>query len=156
MVVQGSLSSIPAEIKDKIVGIVLYGAGDGSTVSAAYRDRTIANCAPGDFVSYQENDLPVGLKLNFLDRLAQILVVAQVTFHTMTSKLSGMTARLRTLLPLTRARVWDSRLCALPLLHFEYSCVDSSYITWFITSSPYSAHFRLKLSKSSFTLKSKS
>jgi cutinase len=59
MVVQGALSSIPADLKDKIVAIVLYGAGDGSNVAAAYKGKTIANCAPGDFVSRQKvrNDL---------------------------------------------------------------------------------------------------
>lgn len=50
MVIQGALASIPAEIKDKVVAVVLYGAGDGSSVNAAYKEKTIANCAPGDFV----------------------------------------------------------------------------------------------------------
>ena len=36
---------------DKIVAVVLYGAGDGSSVSATFKQRTLANCAPGDFVS---------------------------------------------------------------------------------------------------------
>jgi hypothetical protein len=36
---------------DKIVAVVLYGSGDGSAVSATYKQKTIANCAPGDFVS---------------------------------------------------------------------------------------------------------
>jgi alpha-beta hydrolase superfamily lysophospholipase len=36
---------------DKITAVVLYGAGDGSGVSAIFKQKTIANCAPGDFVS---------------------------------------------------------------------------------------------------------
>jgi cutinase len=36
---------------DKIVAVVLYGSGDGSGVNAAFKQKTIANCAPGDFVS---------------------------------------------------------------------------------------------------------
>jgi hypothetical protein len=51
MVVSGALKQIPAEYQDKVVAVVLYGAGDGSGVAKAYYDKALANCAPGDFVS---------------------------------------------------------------------------------------------------------
>jgi cutinase len=51
MVISSSLSGIPAAIVPKIVAVVLYGAGDGSSVSAKFKSKTLANCAPGDFVS---------------------------------------------------------------------------------------------------------
>jgi hypothetical protein len=44
------LAKIPAELKGKVVAVVLYGAGDGSGVKdAEYKAKTLANCAPGDF-----------------------------------------------------------------------------------------------------------
>jgi len=49
MVISSSLSGIPAAIVPKIVAVVLYGAGDGSSVSAKFKSKTLANCAPGDF-----------------------------------------------------------------------------------------------------------
>jgi hypothetical protein len=53
MVVSGALKQIPAKYKDKVVAVVLYGAGDGSGVDKAYYDKALANCAPGDFVSFR-------------------------------------------------------------------------------------------------------
>jgi len=49
MVVQSSLSRIPPELQSKVVAVALYGAGNGSSVAASFKDKTIANCAPGDF-----------------------------------------------------------------------------------------------------------
>jgi hypothetical protein len=51
MVVSGALKQIPAQYQDKIVAVVLYGAGDGSGVATTYYNKALANCAPGDFVS---------------------------------------------------------------------------------------------------------
>jgi len=67
MVVSGSLKQIPAEHQDKVVAIILYGAGDGSGVAKTYYNKALANCAPGDFacpkagkgpghVSYNDKD----------------------------------------------------------------------------------------------------
>jgi pimeloyl-ACP methyl ester carboxylesterase len=52
MVVSGALKQIPAKYQDKIVAVVLYGAGDGSGVAKDYFNKALANCAPGDFVSF--------------------------------------------------------------------------------------------------------
>lgn len=51
-VVQGSLAGIPKELQEKVVAVVTYGAGDGSTINAAFKTKTLSNCAPGDFVSF--------------------------------------------------------------------------------------------------------
>jgi len=49
MVVSSSLSGIPAAIQPKVIAVVLYGAGDGGNVNSAFKSKTYANCAPGDF-----------------------------------------------------------------------------------------------------------
>jgi pimeloyl-ACP methyl ester carboxylesterase len=67
MVVSGALSKIPAKYQDKVVAIVLYGAGDGSGVAKSYYNKALANCAPGDFVSYQ---LVLGYKAPILTNLS--------------------------------------------------------------------------------------
>jgi pimeloyl-ACP methyl ester carboxylesterase len=51
MVVQSALASIPAAIQSKVVAVILYGAGTGSNVAATFKPKTLANCAPADFVS---------------------------------------------------------------------------------------------------------
>jgi hypothetical protein len=51
MVVSSALRQIPAQLRDKVVAVVLYGAGDGSGVAKEYFNKALANCAPGDFVS---------------------------------------------------------------------------------------------------------
>jgi hypothetical protein len=38
-------------LAERVVAIALYGAGNGSSMIASLKGRTIANCAPGDFVS---------------------------------------------------------------------------------------------------------
>jgi len=49
MVTQMAVSSIPADIASKVVAVVLYGAGDGNVISSTFKQKTLANCAPGDF-----------------------------------------------------------------------------------------------------------
>jgi cutinase len=49
MVTIQALPKLPKEARDKVVAVVLYGAGDGSGVNAAFKQKTLANCAPGDF-----------------------------------------------------------------------------------------------------------
>jgi hypothetical protein len=51
MVVSSSLSKIPANLADKVVAVVLYGAGEGKTLAQPLGKKALANCAPGDFVS---------------------------------------------------------------------------------------------------------
>jgi cutinase len=43
---------------NRVIAVVLYGAGDGSGVNAAFKQKTIANCAPGDFVSTPKHVYP--------------------------------------------------------------------------------------------------
>jgi pimeloyl-ACP methyl ester carboxylesterase len=58
MVVSSAAPKIPADLRDKVVAIVLYGAGTGAGggkgKAAAPREdikkKTLANCAPGDMV----------------------------------------------------------------------------------------------------------
>jgi hypothetical protein len=51
VVVLKSLAKLSASQLDRVVAIALYGATDGSPIRGALKGRTIANCAPGDFVS---------------------------------------------------------------------------------------------------------
>jgi hypothetical protein len=63
MVTISALSKL-ASYADKVVAVVLYGAGDGSGVNAAFKQKTIANCAPGDFVSKSKHFYPhLGMKI---------------------------------------------------------------------------------------------
>jgi cutinase len=60
---QGGMVTIQALGKltshaNKVVAVVLYGAGDGSSLNAAFKQKTIANCAPGDFVSTSKRVYP--------------------------------------------------------------------------------------------------
>jgi cutinase len=50
-VVIRSVATLPANLVERVVAVALYGATDGSQVKDPLKDRTIANCAPGDFVS---------------------------------------------------------------------------------------------------------
>lgn len=52
IVVESALAGIPAELQGKVVAVVTYGAGDGSSIFAAFKTKTLSNCAPGDFVSF--------------------------------------------------------------------------------------------------------
>jgi type IV secretory pathway VirJ component len=56
MVVQSALAKIPAQLRQKVIAVALYGAGDGSKVNAAFKSKTVANCARGDFVSYPKTN----------------------------------------------------------------------------------------------------
>jgi hypothetical protein len=50
-VITRSVATLPANLAQKVIAIALYGAGDGSRVKDSLKEKTIANCAPGDFVS---------------------------------------------------------------------------------------------------------
>jgi len=81
MVVQGALGSIPANLRDKVVAVVLYGAGDGSSVNAAFKTKTIANCAPGDFACSSSGSGPGHVSYNdegtkWHDRSSSYIVAA--------------------------------------------------------------------------------
>jgi pimeloyl-ACP methyl ester carboxylesterase len=50
-VVSIATAIMPQNLTEKIVAVVMYGSGDGTSIIESLRNRTIANCAPGDFVS---------------------------------------------------------------------------------------------------------
>jgi alpha-beta hydrolase superfamily lysophospholipase len=50
-VVSLATATMPSNLTEKVVAVVMYGSGDGSTIIGSLRNVTIANCAPGDFVS---------------------------------------------------------------------------------------------------------
>jgi alpha-beta hydrolase superfamily lysophospholipase len=60
MVVSSAAPKIPADIREKVVAIVLYGSGTGAgggkrntpAPSADIKQKIMANCAPGDMVSF--------------------------------------------------------------------------------------------------------
>jgi pimeloyl-ACP methyl ester carboxylesterase len=60
MVVSAAAPRIPADLQEKVVAVVLYGAGTGAigskggaTPSEGIKQKTLANCAPGDMVSFE-------------------------------------------------------------------------------------------------------
>jgi pimeloyl-ACP methyl ester carboxylesterase len=46
-----AIATLPDKLVDLVVAVALYGGGNGSQVKEPLKQRTIANCAPGDFVS---------------------------------------------------------------------------------------------------------
>jgi Cutinase len=51
-VVQRSIASaLTLDLIARVVAVALYGAGNGTLVKDPLKERTIANCARGDFVS---------------------------------------------------------------------------------------------------------
>jgi cutinase len=49
MVVSAAMAKIPADLRQKVVAMVLYGSGNGGAVASAdLKQKTLANCAPGD------------------------------------------------------------------------------------------------------------
>jgi hypothetical protein len=64
MVTIQALSKLSKEAQDKTIAIVLYGAGDGSQVAAAFKEKTIANCAPGDFACPKSGSGPGHVSYN--------------------------------------------------------------------------------------------
>jgi cutinase len=68
-------------LADKVVAVVLYGAGDGGGVNAAFKQKTIANCAPGDFACPSAGTGPGHVSYNnkgtgWHDRTAKYIVAA--------------------------------------------------------------------------------
>jgi len=41
-------AKLSAELAQKVLAVVLYGAGNGTAINGPLKDRTLANCAPGD------------------------------------------------------------------------------------------------------------
>jgi cutinase len=60
MVVTAAMAKIPPNLREKVVAMVLYGAGTGAAAKAGgpspaddIKAKTLANCAPGDMVNFQ-------------------------------------------------------------------------------------------------------
>ncbi|KAF2670969.1 alpha/beta-hydrolase [Microthyrium microscopicum] len=50
-VVMGALSSVPADLRDKVIAVALYGPMGGvSGLSSTFKNKTITNCAVGDII----------------------------------------------------------------------------------------------------------
>lgn len=62
MIMTSAAPKLSAAAAEKVLAVVLYGAGDGSSVTAAIKKKVLANCAPGDFVSFS-NIFSSGLTL---------------------------------------------------------------------------------------------
>ena len=62
MVVSAAAPKIPPDLRGKVAAMVLYGAGTGAGGSGKgglaptddIKQKTLANCAPGDMVSFHE------------------------------------------------------------------------------------------------------
>jgi pimeloyl-ACP methyl ester carboxylesterase len=53
MVVSSAIGKIPTDLHPKVVAMVLYGSGKGDVAkSANIKQKTLANCAPYDMVSF--------------------------------------------------------------------------------------------------------
>jgi len=66
---------------NRVIAVVLYGAGDGSGVNAAFKQKTIANCAPGDFACPNSGSGPGHVSYNnegtgWHDRTAKYVIAA--------------------------------------------------------------------------------
>jgi len=48
-VVTLATAKLSPDLAQKVVAVVLYGAGNGTAIQGPLKDRTLANCAPGDF-----------------------------------------------------------------------------------------------------------
>ncbi|KAF2431511.1 alpha/beta-hydrolase [Tothia fuscella] len=48
-VVSRAISNMTSSLSDQVVAVILYGAGDGSSMKDPLKAKTLANCAPGDF-----------------------------------------------------------------------------------------------------------
>lgn len=53
MVVESAAAKLPARLAEKVMAMVVFGAGEQSSIKGPLKDRTLANCAPGDFVSLE-------------------------------------------------------------------------------------------------------
>jgi len=92
MVVTSAAAKLPARLAEKVLAMVIFGAGEASSVKGPLKDRTLANCAPGDFACPKSGSGPGHVSYNnegtvWLDRASQFVVKAfsgqKVTSKTM-------------------------------------------------------------------------
>jgi len=81
MVVTSAASKMSAQLAEKVLAMVIYGAGEASSVKGPLKDRTLANCAPGDFACPKTGSGPGHTSYNnegtvWHDRAAQYIVAA--------------------------------------------------------------------------------
>jgi pimeloyl-ACP methyl ester carboxylesterase len=104
-VVSRAAASLPPALAERVVAVALYGAGDGTRIAAALKSKTIANCAPGDFVS---RIFKSSWMLTVL-RLVQMVARALGMCLTMIKGPFGMIARQNTSSKHSRALRWDRK-----------------------------------------------
>lgn len=49
--VASAATKLPPNLQEKVLAVVLYGAGEGTNLPKSMQQKALANCAPGDFVS---------------------------------------------------------------------------------------------------------
>jgi len=81
LVVTSAANKLTADQAKKVIAIVLYGGGNGTAVKGELGERTLANCAPGDFACPQAGKGPGHVSYNnkgtvWHDRSAQYVVSA--------------------------------------------------------------------------------
>jgi pimeloyl-ACP methyl ester carboxylesterase len=110
VVVIMAAAKLPADITKKVLAVVLYGAGNGTAIKGELKDRTIANCAPGDFVSlHHYTDQLISRERMLICqpfRHARTRVRVPDTFLITTKEPSGMIDLRNTLCRLLLASPW--------------------------------------------------
>jgi len=81
MVVTSAAAKLPARLAEKVSAMVIFGAGEQSSVKGPLKDRTLANCAPGDFACPRSGSGPGHVSYNnegtvWLDRSSKFIVQA--------------------------------------------------------------------------------
>jgi len=81
MVVTSAAAKLPANLASKVLAMVIYGAGEASSVRGPIGARTLANCAPGDFACPKTGSGPGHVSYNnegtvWHDRAAQFIATA--------------------------------------------------------------------------------
>jgi len=82
MVVSAAAPKIPKDLHEKVVAVVLYGAGDGAGKAASdIKQKTLANCAVNDGCGKKDPSIPQGAGTGHLS-----YGNAGTTWHSRTSK----------------------------------------------------------------------
>jgi len=80
-VVTQAIAKLSPDLAQKVIAVLLYGAGNGTAVQGPLKDRVLANCAPGDFACPEAGSGPGHVSYNdqetiWHDRSSKYVVVA--------------------------------------------------------------------------------
>jgi len=80
-VVTLAAAKLSSDLAQKVLAVVLYGAGNGTAVQGPLKDRVLANCAPGDFACPEAGSGPGHVSYNdqgtvWHDRSSKYIVAA--------------------------------------------------------------------------------